>query len=72
MNGGPVGPGVAGLKPHRDRDEAIAACAPFLESNRGRLRYDPRGKRGWPVGSGVVESGCKRIVGSRFTRSGCR
>ena len=30
---------------------------------------------GWiavPVGSGVVESACKRIVGSRLKRSGCR
>ena len=29
-------------------------------------------ERGLPVGSGVVESAFKQIVGSRFKRSGCR
>ena len=36
------------------------------------MRYDVCRKRGMPVGSGVVESACKRIVGSRFKRAGFR
>ena len=36
------------------------------------MRYDRYRKRGLPVGSGVVESACKQIVGSRFKRAGCR
>ena len=72
LNGGRVGPAVAGLKPHRHRDEAVEACVRCTEANKDRMRYNVCRKRGLPVGSGVVESACKRIVGSRFKRSGCR
>ena len=36
------------------------------------MRYDLCRKRGLPVGSGIVESACKRFVGNRCKRSGCR
>ena len=72
LNGGRVDLAVAGLKPHRHRDEAVEACVRYMEANKDRMRYDVYRKRGLPVGSGVVESACKRIVGSRFKRSGCR
>ena len=72
LNGGRVDLVIAGLKPHRDRDEAVEACVRYMEANKDRMRYDVYRKRGLPVGSGVVESACKRIVGSRFKRSGCR
>ena len=63
---------IDGLKPHRDRDKAVAACIDYFEANRSRMRYDLCRERGLPVGSGVVESACKQIVGSRFKRAGCR
>ncbi len=72
LNDGRVDLAVAGLKPHRHRDEAVEACIRYFESNKDRMRCDICRKRGMPVGSGVVESVCKRIVGSRFKRSGCR
>ena len=72
LNGGRVDLVIAGLKPHRHRDEAVEACVRYMEANKDRMRYDLYRKRGLPVGSGVVESACKRIVGSRFKRSGCR
>ena len=72
LNGGRVDLAVAGLKPHRHRDEAVEACVRCTEANKDRMRYNVYRKRGLPVGSGVVESACKRIVGSRFKRSGCR
>ena len=72
LNGGRVDLVIAGLKPHRDRDEAVEACVRYMEANKDRMRYDIYRKRGLPVGSGVVESACKRIVGSRFKRAGCR
>ena len=36
------------------------------------MRYHFCRERGLPVGSGVVESDCKQIVGSRFKRVGSR
>ena len=63
---------AAALKPHRDRSEDIAACIRYFKANRDRMRYDLYRKRGLPVGSGVVESACKRIVGNRCKKSGCR
>ena len=60
------------LRPHRKRDEAVAACIRYFETNKDRMRYDIYRERGLPVGSGVVESACKQIVGSRFKRAGCR
>ena len=36
------------------------------------MRYDLCQTRGLPVGSGIVESACKHIVGNRFKQSGCR
>ena len=52
--------------------EALAACIRTYGANRDRMRCDPCRKRGLPVGSGIVESACKRIVGNRFKQSGRR
>ena len=38
---------------------------------RDRMRYDLCRKLGLSVGSGVVESACKQIGGSRFKQAGC-
>ena len=62
---------IADPEPHRKRDEAVAACI-LLRGRQGSNACDRCRKRGLPVGSGVVESACKQIVGSRFKRSGCR
>ena len=60
---------VAALKRHR-RFEAVAACIRYCEANMDRMRYDLYRRRGLPVGSGIVESACKRIVGSRLKGAG--
>ena len=62
---------VAALKRHR-RFEAVAACIRYCEANMDRMRYDLCRRRGLPVGSGIVESACKRIVGSRLKGAGRR
>ena len=36
------------------------------------MHYDLYTKRGLTVGSGIVDNTCKRIVGSRCKKSGCR
>ena len=35
-----------------------------------RMKYDEYRANGWFVGSGVVESACKTVIGHRFKQSG--
>ena len=60
------------LRPFRDRGEAVAKCIDCFESNRERMRCDEYRKRGIQVGSGIVESACRHLVGLRFKRPGSR
>ncbi len=60
---------IADLKPPL-RLEAVAACIRYYGTNRDRMHSDHYRKRGLPVGSGVVESACKQIDGSRFKGAG--
>ncbi len=42
----------------------------YLERNRTRMDYLRYRKQGWFIGSGVVEAGCKRVIGQRLKQSG--
>jgi hypothetical protein len=42
----------------------------YFRNNAERMRYADFRKRGMFVGSGVVEAGCKTVVGQRLKRSG--
>ena len=42
----------------------------YYRSNVGRMKYDEYRANGWFVGSGVIESGCKTVIGQRFKQSG--
>ena len=42
----------------------------YFEENRERMRYAKFREEGFFVGSGVVEAGCKTIVGKRLKQSG--
>jgi hypothetical protein len=44
----------------------------YFEANRDRIHYKEYLARGYPIGSGVVESGCKVIVGLREKQPGMR
>jgi Uncharacterised protein family (UPF0236) len=52
--------------------ETLRRCADYLRTHQHRIRYPLFRKRGWPVGSGVVEAGCKHVVGARFKRKSTR
>jgi len=49
-----------------DLDRALG----YFENNAPRMRYKWFRSRGLFTGSGVVEAGCKTIVGQRFKLSG--
>lgn len=42
----------------------------YFEKNKERMRYAHFKKQGYFVGSGVIEAGCKSIIGKRLKQSG--
>ena len=42
----------------------------YYRGNAGRMKYDEYRANGWFIGSGVIESGCKTVIGQRFKQSG--
>src|SRR5712691_6788773 len=42
----------------------------YFQTNRQRMRYADFRRQGLFVGSGVIEAGCKTIIGQRLKRSG--
>ena len=44
----------------------------YFQKNRERMRYDEFRKRALFTGSGVVEAGCKTVMGRRLKQSGMR
>ena len=49
---------------------AVRTEANYFERNAERMRYPKFRKRKLFVGSGVIEAGCKTVMGSRLKRSG--
>jgi hypothetical protein len=47
-----------------------ATEANYFESNAERMRYPRFRRQGLFVGTGVVEAGCKTVIGTRLKRSG--
>ena len=54
---------------HPDLAEDIFTEANYFENNKERMRYPKFRKQGFFVGSGVIEAGCKTVLG-RLKRSG--
>src|SRR3989338_6151592 len=52
--------------------EEIEKTLGYFETNKERMRYAEFRKQGLFVGSGVIEAGCKMIVGQRLKQSGMR
>lgn len=50
--------------------EKIRIEADYLETNAERMRYPQFRAEHLFVGSGVIEAGCKKVIGSRLKRSG--
>ena len=54
----------------RELAKALANEAEYFERNAERMRYPAFRAQGLFVGSGVVEAGCKTVIGTRLKRSG--
>ena len=53
----------------RTRDEAVGQIA-YLNKNKEHMRYSDFRRQGLFVGSGVIEAGCKSLIGLRLKQSG--
>ena len=60
-----LGPPPKGAPDDHPR-KVLANNARYFETNASRMRYDQYRRRGYPIGSGVVESGCKHVVAQRM------
>ena len=60
---------IKALNAHNEREQAVQ-CIGYLNNNRQRMTYAKFRSQGLCVSSGVVESGCKRVVCSRLKRGG--
>ena len=61
---------LATLRALADHCEEAAKCLHYVETNRDRMRYADFRAQGLQIGSGVVEAGCRTIVGARLKQSG--
>ena len=78
LDGGDIEPLVTRLREiaaayadtHPDLAEEVVREADYFATNAERMRYPEFREKGLFVGSGVVEAGCKSVIGSRLKRSG--
>lgn len=57
---------------NKDAKEVLRKTIQYFETNEHRMQYAKFRKMGLFVGSGVIEAGCKTIVGQRLKQSGMR
>jgi hypothetical protein len=59
------------LSPHTEEDKAeIEKEIGYFDKNKDRMRYKTFRKQGLFIGSGVVEAGCRTVIGQRLKQSG--
>jgi hypothetical protein len=62
------GEGAIGSELQRDLERE----ANYFRTNKRRMHYQDFREEGYPIGSGMVESGCKNVVGARLKGPGMR
>ena len=53
-----------------ERSEPVEKALGYFVSNVARMQYGTFRKQGYFIGSGVIEAGCKTVIGSRCKQSG--
>jgi hypothetical protein len=56
----------------RPQETAVHAALGYFINNVERMQYGTFRKQGFFIGSGVVEAGCKTVIGTRCKQSGMR
>ena len=58
------------LDRHAPQYEEARECADYIRHNRDRMRYPEFHQQGLCTATGVVEAGCKVVIGTRLKRAG--
>jgi len=61
---------VKTLRPHAGNHVEARDCIRYICNNRRRMRYQQFHKKGFCTSTGVVEAGCKVVIGTRLKRAG--
>lgn len=61
---------LAALQRHAPHSKPARDCVQYLRHNQPRLRYPEFDAQGLCTSSGVVEAGCKGVIGTRLKRTG--
>lgn len=61
---------IRALRRHSDAIDEARKCAEYISRNRHRMRYPEFHAMGLCTSTGVVEAGCKVVVGTRLKRAG--
>src|SRR6266481_3951584 len=61
---------VHALRPHADSSAEATQCALYIFRNRARMRYPKFHTQGLCTSTGVLEAGCKVVIGTRLKRAG--
>ncbi len=61
---------VQALHPYAGRYPEARECIHYLWNNRRRMRYPKFHQQGLCTSTGVVEAGCKVVIGTRLKRAG--
>ena len=70
MKDGKIASVIASAEKARPKSKAMRKALKYFKDNIDRMAYDTYIKDGLYIGSGVVESGCKTVLGVRLKRSG--
>jgi hypothetical protein len=61
---------LAALHRHAHHSKSARDCVQYLRHNQQRMRYPEFDTQGLCTSSGVVEAGCKGVIGTRLKRAG--
>lgn len=55
-----------------EQKEEMEKTRRYFKNHEDHMKYDEYKRMGFHIGSGVIEAGCKHVIGHRFKRSGMR
>lgn len=57
------------INPNQE-DDPVQKATTYFQNNRHRMHYPQFRAQGYQIGSGTIESGCKRVIGARLKQAG--
>ena len=70
LDAGDIDAVLDALRVHAPNDDEARQCVDYVDGNRARMRYAAFRAAGLCTSTGVVEAGCKTVIGVRCKRAG--